>query len=87
MTLSCTIVELHIWRMKLITDNINLYLGLEAFGMCGKDLYINNMHMLIKIYCMLPVSTISLEIFFSTLKRIKNRVKNNVKFFLSLLKL
>lgn len=69
--------ELNMWRQKLMTDNITLFSGLHALDICNKEFY-PNIHMLLKIFCTLPVSTATPERSFSSLKRIKSYLRNSM---------
>lgn len=72
-----SIAELNMWRHKIITNNVTLLSGLHALDICDKEFY-PNIHMLLKIFCTLPVSTATPERSFSSLKRIKSYLRNSM---------
>jgi len=66
------------WRTKLVTEHIVLNSGIQALEICDEEFY-PNLHMLLKIFCALPVLTTTPERSFSSLKRIKSYLRNSIK--------
>lgn len=62
---------------KMSLNNLNFKTSMDAFLVCGKELH-SNINFLFKILCTLPVSTITPEHSFSSLKRIKTYLRNSM---------
>ena len=72
-----SLAELKIWRTKLLENSEVIKTGLDALQICSSSIY-TNLNKLLKIVCVLPVSTSTPERTFSTLKRVKTYTRNSM---------
>lgn len=76
--LSTILGELKMWKLKLARLNVKPSNGIDALKLCSPMIF-PNIHMLLKILCTLPVSTVTPERMFSNLKRVKSYLRNTMK--------
>ncbi|XP_060846309.1 52 kDa repressor of the inhibitor of the protein kinase-like [Rhopalosiphum padi] len=72
-----SLAELKIWRTKILDNSEVIKTGLDALQLCSSSIY-TNLNKLLKILCVLPVSTSTPERTFSTLKRVKTYTRNSM---------
>jgi hypothetical protein len=69
------VIEINLWHRFLKENNIKPVSALEAISKCNPEFY-KNIYILLHIFVVLPVTSCEAERTFSSLKRIKNYLRN-----------